>query len=82
MQLLDTSGDVSRSARRVCVNADVFKQCKISAGDVLAILPPINSGTEVTQRSSVWKSSSDRDYSQAFSVGVAWPAIDLPPQSS
>lgn len=47
VHLSDTSSSSSRGARRVYVNADVLKQSKISAGEVLALIPVQTGPTSV-----------------------------------
>ncbi|OCB85958.1 AAA family ATPase [Sanghuangporus baumii] len=61
--LSDVSGTSCRASRRILLNADLLKNAKIFAGDVIAVTASDQSDSRP----------------RAFSVGVAWPSQDASP---
>ncbi|KAF8521374.1 AAA family ATPase [Hysterangium stoloniferum] len=60
--LADTSSSTPRVARRVIINHEILKACKVAAGDVVRVVstePPENGITA------------------PFAIGIAWPSLEL-----
>ncbi|KAK7689982.1 hypothetical protein QCA50_006623 [Cerrena zonata] len=57
---------VTRTARRIVLNADLLKSSKVSSGDVIAL--------------SKYDPSNGHDH-KVFAVGIAWPSQDISPDT-
>lgn len=81
VEAVESLESVSRAARRIIINADILKQAKVYAGDVVGLSSA--DSHKVPQklsddRSRMHEPTDQACFSlQAFAVGVAWPSSEL-----
>lgn len=77
VSLSDPSSSTARAAKRIVVNAELLRNAKIAAGDVLRITARASSHEVSSCQHNELLAYLFLEDDSPFAIGIAWPSQDL-----